>query len=191
MKKIVQPLGSRAIRLLKNIRVKVAALQGFNFAVLVDEINPSKARRIFGIRLKERNLLCQFVGRPQVVGMVNRDIFPARRVHRLANGNDGAAIFLVQEKFYARVFEGLDNVAAQVGRAVVDYQQLKIRERLAKHAVNRRRHICRVIVAGQHDADYRNSFFKQNHHLVESYPTNRRYSPPSSSPRRSPPTSRA
>ena len=120
VKKIIQPLGARTIRLLKNFFVKVVVVRLVRISALVDELNPREARRKIFVRVEEGNLLLQFVGRPQVVGVVHGDIFSARKFHGLGNGDARPAIFLVKKIFYARVVKIFYNVAAVVLRAVVD-----------------------------------------------------------------------
>ena len=155
VKKIIQPLGTRAIRLLKNFPIKVRGVRLIKISVLIDEFDKRKARRVIRIGVKEGDLLFQFVRRPQIVRMMNSDIFTARRLNGVANGNDRTAIDFVEKIFYSGVVEGLNNFATVIGGAVVDNQQLKIGERLIKCAVNRRRNIRRMIVARQNDADFR------------------------------------
>ena len=158
VEKIIQPLRPRTIGLLKNIFVRVAVRQSPNFAAFVDEVNPRETGGNVIVRVEILNLPRKFVKRPKVVRMVNRDVLAACRFHRVGNRRDGSAIFFVQEKFYPRVVVRLDDFAAVIGRAVVDNQQLKVRERLIQDAFNRRTDIRRVIVTGQHHADGRKFF---------------------------------
>ena len=164
VKKIIQPLGSRTIGLVENIFIKVAFVKLANIARLVDEINPRKARRVIGLAVKKGYLLSQLIARPQVVGVVHRDILAPRRGNGVANRDNRSAIFRVQKRLDSRVVEELYNIAAVVGRAVVDYQQFKIGERLIQNAQNRRTHVRRMIVARQYHADLGILFsFRQSH----------------------------
>ena len=64
MEKIIQPLGTRTIWLVKNVFIGIVRVQLVNVARLVDEFNPRETRRVIRIGVQKRNLLCQLIGRP-------------------------------------------------------------------------------------------------------------------------------
>ena len=95
IKKIIQPLGTRAVVLVENIFVIVFGVRLFKISLLVDELNPREARRKIFTGVEEGDLLFQFFGSPKVVGVVHGDIFSPRTIHGLANRDVRAAVFLV------------------------------------------------------------------------------------------------
>ena len=64
VEKIIQPLGTRAIVLVKNRLVKIAVVKLAHVPEFVNELNPRETRRKIFVGVKECNLLFQLVQSP-------------------------------------------------------------------------------------------------------------------------------
>jgi hypothetical protein len=105
---------------------------------IVDERRPAVGRRRIRASLQTSDLALQLVRRPQVVSVDERDEFPARLLDA-AIARRRQAFVGVAEHAHPRILKALDAFHGAVGRAVVDHDELELRERLSSNGLDRGR----------------------------------------------------
>ena len=86
-----------------------------------------------------------------VVGVEPRDVPAGRPVERAVERRGKTALLIVAKHRHSRVADGLD----RLGGAVVDEDQLEVRQRLSEHALDRFVQEALVVVHGEQDGDER------------------------------------
>ena len=132
-KKVPKPLRLRPVRLVEDILLHIEL--DLRISLFVDQRGVRKACGTFRMRLHVSYLLFQLFGKPDVVGMDDRNIFSDGFCAQKSAAAVG--VLRLKKRADSRVGVPADDIVRSVGRTIVRNQEFKIGKRLTQNAFNR------------------------------------------------------